>query len=238
VNVEGTRILLDAMREAGVDTMVFSSSAAVYGAPARIPIAEDAPIAPLSPYGRNKADVELLLREAAAAWGLRNVSLRYFNAAGADPEARIGEWHAPETHLIPLVLDAAAGVRESIRVFGTDYETRDGTCVRDYIHVCDLAEAHVLALGYAQSGESGAFNLGTGGGASVLEVIESARAVTGLDIPVQADDRRAGDPPTLVADSARAAAVLGWEPKRQTLATVVEDAWRWYGRLHADGGVR
>lgn len=228
VNVGGSACLLEAMRQAGVGTIVFSSSAAVYGHPDIDPIPESATRAPINPYGRDKAEVEDLLASAAVEWGLNHVSLRYFNAAGAAVDAEIGEWHDPETHLIPLVLDAASGGREAIDVFGDDYETRDGTCVRDYVHVVDLAEAHLLALAYAEDGGCGAYNLGTGGGSSVLEVIASVREVTGRPVKVVVAPRRAGDPPSLVADSARARAELGWAPKRESLRLVVEDAWRWH----------
>ncbi len=228
VNVEGSACLLEAMRQAGVGTIVFSSSAAVYGHPDIDPIPESAARAPINPYGRDKAEVEDLLASAAEEWGLSHVSLRYFNAAGAAVDAEIGEWHDPETHLIPLVLDAASGRREAIEVFGDDYETRDGTCVRDYVHVVDLAEAHLLALAHAEGGGCGAYNLGTGGGSSVFEVIAAVREVTGRPVKVDVAPRRAGDPPSLVADSARARAELGWAPKRESLTLVVEDAWRWH----------
>lgn len=235
VNVEGSRLLLGAMRSAGVDRLVFSSSAAVYGHPHQTPIPENAPLEPLSPYGANKVDVERFLGEAQSAWGLHHVSLRYFNAAGADGSGAIGEWHVPETHLIPLVLDAVAGLRDHVDVFGTDYDTPDGTCVRDYIHVSDLAEAHVLALEHALGGHSGAFNLGTGAGASVREVIDAVRDVTGHDPKVVSAKRRPGDPPVLVADSTRARSELGWMPGREDLRVIVKDAWRWHRALGARG---
>ena len=230
-NVVGTRHLLDAMRAAGVGRLVFSSTAATYGEPETVPITEDAPAAPVNAYGASKLAVDLMLRDECVAHGLAATSLRYFNVAGASGE--LGEDHQPETHLIPLVLQAAAGVREHITVFGTDYETRDGTAVRDYIHVEDLGEAHLLALDRVRPGAHRVFNLGTGDGFTVREVIEAARRVTGRDIPVREEGRRAGDPPQLVAANARARAELGWAPRRG-LDEMIADAWAWH-RAHPRG---
>lgn len=226
-NVAGTAALLRAMREAGVEKMVFSSTAATYGNPVRTPIDEAHPTQPVNPYGATKLAVERMLADCSAAYGLRAASLRYFNAAGADPQGRLGERHNPETHLIPLVLQAAAGRRASISVYGNDYPTRDGTCVRDYIHVVDLCDAHVRALEWLRNGRCDVFNLGNGDGATVLEVIDAARRVTARPITVVQAARRAGDPPSLVADATKARRVLGWEPKHKDIEGIVRDAWRW-----------
>src|SRR3546814_104963 len=227
-NVYGLLSLLGAMRRARLDRLVFSSTAAVYGTPRHVPIDEQHPQAPINPYGASKMMAERLLADFAAAHGIRSVALRYFNAAGADPAGEIGEAHDPETHLIPIVLEAAAGIRREVAVFGDGYDTRDGTCVRDYVHVADLADAHVLALRWlAGQGGAHAFNLGNGQGFTVREVIEAARRVTGRHIAMRVEGARAGDPATLVADSARACAVLGWRPRRQALDTQLTDAWRW-----------
>jgi UDP-glucose 4-epimerase len=220
--------LLEAMRDAGVKPIVFSSTCAVYGTPDKTPLDEGLPTRPINPYGESKLAFERALDWFHAAHGLKVVALRYFNAAGAGTQS--GERHEPETHLIPLVLDAAAGVRPSITVFGEDYPTRDGTCVRDYIHVLDLADAHLLALEFlARSGpRMEVFNLGCGGqGYTIREVIDCARRVTGRDIPVKVGARREGDPPVLVSSSAKAARELGWKPKRERLETIVESAWSW-----------
>ena len=225
-NVAGGIALLEAIRGAGIRRLVFSSTAAVYGAPTTTPIAEDAPLDPINPYGETKRTFEGALAWYGEAYGLRSVSLRYFNAAGAT--ARSGEAHAPETHLIPLVLAAAAGRRPKVSVFGDDYDTPDGTAVRDYIHVEDLGEAHLLALAHLRrGGESRCLNLGNGTGYSVLEVIETARRVTGLDVPFEKVPRREGDPPRLVGDSREARAVLGWAPKQPSLEAIVRSAWAW-----------
>jgi UDP-glucose-4-epimerase GalE len=225
VNVQGTQSLIDAMKQAAVSPIVFSSSAAVYGTPDAVPIAEDAAKHPISPYGENKLACEQLLMES----GLSTAALRYFNAAGADPDAQIGECHDPETHLIPLVLDAAAGRRPNITVYGEDYPTPDGTCIRDYIHVTDLAQAHVIALSKLAAGSGNfAVNLGTGRGISVREIIDAARAITGREIPIIMGERRAGDPAQLVSDIRRSNEVLGWTPTRSDLATIITDAWRWH----------
>ncbi|HWX85085.1 MAG TPA: UDP-glucose 4-epimerase GalE [Xanthobacteraceae bacterium] len=226
-NVGGTATLLDAMRDCGVGKMVFSSSCAVYGVPAIVPITEDAPCAPVSPYGATKMFCEQLLQDCAAAFALNFIALRYFNAAGADPAGEIGECHVPETHAIPLLLEAAAGGR-GFTIFGDDYPTADGTCVRDYVHVTDLADAHVRALRALLDGAGTmALNLGTGRGSSVRELIAAVREVTGRDFAVQSGPRRAGDPPVLVADPARAREKLGWRPLHSELATQVAHAWAW-----------
>jgi UDP-glucose 4-epimerase len=217
--------LLDALRECGVDRVVFSSTAAVYGEPAKQPIEESDPTAPTNPYGETKLAFERALACYDQAYGLRYASLRYFNAAGASE--RCGEDHAPETHLIPLVLQAAAGRRPAVTVFGDDYPTPDGTCIRDYIHVADLARAHVLALGHLDAG-SAVYNLGCGGeGYSVRQVIDVAGQVTGRPVPLTMGPRRAGDPAVLIASSARIRRDLGWQPTRQDLGTIVESAWAW-----------
>lgn len=228
-NVANTLNLLDAMRAAGVGKFIFSSTCATYGEPRQLPMTEALPFNPVNPYGRTKRMVEEILADYAAAYGLKYVALRYFNAAGASPAAEIGELHYPETHLIPLALDAAAGLRKDIKVFGDDYPTPDGTCLRDYIHVDDLASAHHLALRYLEKGgASGGFNLGNGKGFSVLQVIRTAEKVTGAKIPVVMSPRRPGDPPALVGSAARARRVLGWKPGRCKLETIIADAWRWH----------
>jgi len=227
--------LLNAMVRQGVRHIVFSSTAAVYGEPAEMPITEDFPKAPKNNYGLTKLMFEQVLATYEKAYGLKKVSLRYFNAAGADPAGEIGEDHSPETHLIPLVLQAALGIREKITVFGIDYPTPDGTCVRDYIHVSDLAQAHILALEALVSGErGGAYNLGNGTGFSVREVIDVAREVCGCNIPVIEGERRSGDPAVLVAGSERAVRELGWRPQYNDLRTIVETAWNWH-RRHPGG---
>jgi UDP-arabinose 4-epimerase len=230
-NTVNTLQLLDAMVDAGVQSIVFSSTCATYGVPQRLPIDETHPQAPVNPYGESKLCVERILHWYGQAYNLRWVALRYFNAAGADPDGEIGEVHDPETHLIPLVIGAALGERPPVGVFGTDYPTPDGTAVRDYIHVMDLADAHVRALEHlAKGGESGALNLGTGEGHSVRAVIEAVESVGGRPVPRVDSPRRAGDPPSLVADAARAREVLGWTPRHPELRTIVEHAWRWHTR--------
>jgi UDP-glucose 4-epimerase len=224
-NVGGTTALLTAMREAGVAKIVFSSTAAVYGNPQRQPIDESHPTTPVNPYGATKLAIERLLADCHTAFGLRSATLRYFNAAGADPEAGLGERHDPETHLIPLVLRAAAR-GTPVSVFGNDYPTRDGTCVRDYVHVADLCVAHLQALAWLDAGGGcESFNLGNGEGATVLEVIEAARRVTGKDISIAHAQRRAGDPPSLVADATKAKRVLGWQARHASIEGIVRDAW-------------
>jgi len=227
-NYVNTLHLLDAMVEQGVRYFILSSTCAVYGVPEKVPIIEDAPSRPINPYGLAKHYVEETLAWYRRAYGLRYASLRYFNAAGADPGLATGEVHDPETHLIPLVLLAALGKRRHAEVFGSDYDTPDGTCVRDYVHVMDLADAHLLALEYLLAGsESGVFNLGNGRGHSVLEVIEASRKVTGINIPVARSGRREGDPPVLVADSSRARETLRWRPRYEELRTIIGHAWDW-----------
>ena len=227
-NVANTLNLLDGMVEAGVRRFIFSSSAAVYGDPQRIPLGEDHPTAPVNPYGRTKLMVEQVLEDYDRAHGVKSVSLRYFNAAGADPGGKLGERHEPESHLIPRILQSASGRRDGVAVYGTDYDTPDGTCVRDYIHVADLCDAHLAGLQrLASAPKSLAVNLGNGSGFSVREVIEAARRVTGRDFPVRHEPRRAGDAPRLVADAALARTLLGWNPRYPQLQTIIEHAWRW-----------
>jgi UDP-glucose 4-epimerase len=233
-NVVGTLTLLQAMVQASVKQFVFSSTCALYGVPQFIPLTEDHPFAPISPYATTKWVVEKMLQDFAIAYGLRSVSFRYFNASGADPQGRLGEDHDPETHLIPLILLAALGQREEICIFGTDYPTPDGTCIRDYIHVSDLAQAHILGLEYLLTGgESNVFNLGNGNGFSVREVIEMAREVTGKEIRVIEKERRPGDPPILVGSSDKAKQVLNWQPKYADLENILSHAWQWHQQRHA-----
>jgi len=224
-NVGGTLNLLDAMGEAGVPRLVFSSTAAVYGEPEEVPIPETAPTAPTNPYGSSKLAVDRLIGHVAGARGLAATSLRYFNVAGAS--GRFGEDHHPETHLIPIVLQAAAETRGPVKIFGTDYPTRDGTAVRDYIHIEDLGRAHLLALEAAKPGEHRVYNLGNGSGFSVLQVVEAARIVTGEEIRAEEAPRRAGDPPELVASGDAIRADLGWEPEKPGLEAMISDAWAW-----------
>jgi UDP-arabinose 4-epimerase len=227
-NVLGTLSLLDAMRAENVGEIVFSSTCATYGVPEKIPISEDSPQSPINPYGASKLMVERILADYGAAYGLKSVSLRYFNAAGADPQGEIGEDHEPETHLIPLVLDAASGARPDVTIFGEDYETPDGTCLRDYVHVTDIADAHVLALKKLRTDSLRlAYNLGTGKGVSVAEIIAKAKAVTGRDIRVVHGSRRTGDPARLVADPSRAQSDLNWQPRHPAIDDVIASAWRW-----------
>ncbi len=230
-NVANTLNLLDVMVKHNVKYIIFSSTCATYGEPEIMPITEDMQQNPINPYGASKWMVERILADYKKAYDISYCCLRYFNAAGADPEGEIGESHTPETHLIPLVLAAAAGDRENIKVFGTDYETRDGSCVRDYIHVTDLADAHIKAMDYLkQGGESTCMNLGNCTGNSVLEVIEVARKVTGKDVPVVMDSRRPGDPPILVGSAKRAEELLGWKPQYGDIEVILEHAWKWYGK--------
>jgi UDP-glucose 4-epimerase len=227
-NFVNTLKLLDAMVRHDVRRFIFSSSAAVYGNPERVPIDEQTAARPINPYGRTKWMVEQALRDYSSAYRMNSVCLRYFNAAGADPLARIGECHEPESHLIPLVLEVAAGHRPSIQVFGRDYDTPDGTCVRDYIHVVDLCAAHLSAMQMlVDGGESTAYNLGNGEGFSVQQVIDTARRVTGCDVRIAEAPRRAGDPPRLVADSSRIRRELGWSPRYADLEAMIAHAWAW-----------
>jgi UDP-arabinose 4-epimerase len=233
-NVVGTLNLLEAMLEAQVECLVFSSTCATYGIPESIPIREDARQEPINPYGNTKFIVEKMLHDFGAAHGLRSVCLRYFNAAGADLDGDIGEWHDPETHLLPLALAAAAGDTGPLKVLGCDYPTPDGTCIRDFIHVRDLGEAHCLALHYLQKGGASArLNLGTGRGHSVLEVIQAVERVTGKSVPVEYAPRRPGDPPVLVAGNGLAGELLGWAPQCSDLETLVASAWAWYQKRAA-----
>ena len=225
-NVTATQTLLDGMRAHGVDKFIFSSTAAIFGDPQYVPIDEAHPKAPINPYGRSKWFVEQMLEDYDRAYGLKAVCLRYFNAAGADPEGELGESHEPETHLIPLILQVASGRRPHITVFGEDYATADGTCIRDYIHVEDLAEAHLLALRQLLAGAGSArYNLGNGSGYSVREVIETVRKISGQPVTVVMGERRAGDPPALVADARAAREALGWQPRYADLDTIVGHAW-------------
>ncbi|MDB4938259.1 MAG: UDP-glucose 4-epimerase [Labilithrix sp.] len=230
-NVVATASLLESALDAGVRHFILSSTAAVYGTPARVPLTETDAATPINPYGETKLAIEKMLATYAQAYGLRYAALRYFNAAGALPDAGLGELHDPETHLVPIVLDAASGERPNITVYGRDYDTPDGTCIRDYIHVVDLADAHIAALSYLEgNGASGAFNLGTGQGHSVAEVIDVCRAVTGREIPVVYGPRREGDPPALVASPHRAEERFGWRAQRSSLERIVRDAWAWHER--------
>ncbi len=233
-NVGNSIRLLSAMERHGVKRMVFSSTCATYGTPEKMPISENTPQNPQSPYARVKLAVEWAMADSAAAWGLGCVALRYFNAAGAAPDATIGEDHDPETHLIPNVLKVALGQREHVMIFGTDYPTPDGTCVRDYVHVDDLAAAHLRAIETAKPGEFRAYNAGTGTGSSVREVVEAARAVTGHAIPVIESPRRPGDVPVLCADSRKIQKELGWSAKHTDLAGIVASAWAWH-KSHPKG---
>ena len=228
-NVSNTLNLLHAMKEHGVNKIIFSSTCATYGEPERVPITEDMPQNPINPYGATKLMVERIFKDYNKAYGLNFVVLRYFNAAGADPDGEIGESHDPETHIIPLVLDAASGIRPDVKVFGTDYDTPDGSCVRDYIHVTDLASAHLLALHHLERGKpSDFFNLGNEKGTSVFEVVESVRRVTGRDFTATIAPRRSGDPAKLVGSSKKAQEVLGWKPKYADIDTIVSHAWKWH----------
>jgi len=228
-NVVGTLTLLETMRRCGIDKIIFSSTCATYGVPGQIPIPEDHPQNPINPYGRSKLMIEWILRDYAAAYDLKYVSLRYFNAAGADPDAEIGEDHDPETHLIPLVVDTALSKRDHIVIFGTDYDTPDGTCIRDYIHVTDLADAHVLALEYLlNGGKSDVFNLGNGHGFSVRKVIEAASRISSCDIPCIESQRRSGDPPVLVGSSEKIRKRLNLSHEFKSLSSIIETAWRWH----------
>jgi UDP-glucose 4-epimerase len=228
-NVANTITLLEAMQRAGVRHFIFSSSAAVYGEPERTPIDEEHPCLPTNPYGMTKLMVEHILRDVSGVTDLGYCSLRYFNAAGADTSGDIGERHEPETHLIPLVLQVATGERESIKIFGEDYPTPDGTCLRDYIHVSDLTQAHLLALeSLLNGGDSATYNLGNSTGYSVRQIIDSARQITGQAIPAVIADRRAGDPAILIADSTRIRKQLGWRPRFEKIDDIIDTAWTWH----------
>lgn len=228
-NVANTLNLLQVMKKHGCSKIIFSSTCATYGEPEQVPITEDMTQNPINPYGASKLMVERIFEDYSKAYGIEFVVLRYFNAAGADPEGEIGESHTPETHLIPLVLDAASGKRQDIKIFGTDYDTPDGSCIRDYIHVYDLATAHLLALHYLEEGkESDFFNLGNALGTSVLEVVKSVKKVTGREFTVTMADRRAGDPAKLVGSSQKAQKVLGWKPVYGEIDIIVEHAWKWH----------
>ena len=228
-NVANTLNLLDVMVEYGVKYFIFSSTCSTYGNPLQIPLTEDHPQQPINPYGKSKLMVEQILKDYDKAYSIRHVCLRYFNAAGADPEGEIGEWHEPEPHLIPLVLKVAAGQSEHIQIYGTDYETPDGTCVRDYIHINDLAAGHLLALEYLQGGASSdAFNLGNGNGCSGREVIHAAGRVTGKSIKVMEMERRHGDPPILVGSSDKARQILNWQPEYPDIDEIIKTAWLWH----------
>jgi UDP-glucose-4-epimerase GalE len=233
-NIVGTLALLDAMLAADVKRIVFSSTCATYGIPTKVPISEDHPQNPINPYGFTKLAIEHALADYSHAYGLSYAALRYFNASGAADDGTIGEDHDPETHLIPLVLQVALGQRESVDVFGTDYPTPDGTCIRDYIHVDDLAAAHVLAIEKLTPGKTLKLNLGTGRGASVQEVVDLARSVTGHKIPARPCPRREGDPPELVANPAAAKRELGWVAKHQDMSEIIKSAWRWH-KSHPNG---
>lgn len=228
-NVANTLNLLHVMMKYGCNKIIFSSTCATYGEPEKVPITEDMPQNPINPYGATKLMVERIFQDYHKAYGLQYVVLRYFNAAGADPDGEIGESHNPETHIIPLVLDAASGKRPDIKVFGTDYDTPDGSCIRDYIHVYDLATAHLLALHHLEAGkESQFFNLGNEKGTSVLEVVNSVKQVTGRDFKVMLTDRRPGDPAKLVGSSQRAQKILGWKPIYGDIDVIVKHAWKWH----------
>lgn len=231
-NLCNTLNLLEVMLEEKVNYFVFSSTCATYGDPVEIPITEDHPQKPISPYGKGKYMVEQVLEDYSKAYNLHYAALRYFNAAGADPDGEIGELHNPETHLIPLILDVALGNREDIKIFGTDYPTPDGTCIRDYIHVFDSADAHIKALEYIQNNDlSDVFNLGNGQGFSVMEVIDTVEKVTGKKIKASEVGRRQGDPPVLVGSALKARKLLGWQPKYTDLSLIIETAWHWQQKL-------
>jgi UDP-glucose 4-epimerase len=230
-NVLNTINLLDVMREFGVRHFIFSSSCATYGIPREIPITESHHQNPINPYGRSKLMVEEILKDYDKAYGIKHVNLRYFNAAGADPDGDIGERHHPETHLIPLTIYAALGMNKDVRIFGTDYSTEDGTCIRDYIHVMDLADAHIRAMDYLKTtGQSDSFNLGNGGGYSVREIIETVRKASKRDFKVVEAERREGDPPVLIGSSKKATEILGWRPQYADIQTIVETAYKWHSK--------
>lgn len=232
-NVVGSLTLLEAMVDHGINKIVFSSTCATYGIPDTVPITEDQLQNPINPYGTSKLAVEKILLDFSQAYGFKSVIFRYFNAAGADPKGRVGEDHTPETHLIPLILYTALGKRSQINIYGTDYSTPDGTCIRDYIHVSDLAQAHILGLEYLlQGGNTNIFNLGNGNGFSVREMIETAQLVTNRPIKVLEGDRRPGDPPILVGSSAKAHRILGWQPQYPLAKDILHHAWSWHQKRH------
>lgn len=232
INVGGSLALLQAMMEADIRAFVFSSTCATYGTPTYMPLDEAHPQAPINPYGRTKHIVEQALRDFDLCDRMRSVMLRYFNAAGADAEGRIGEWHTPETHAVPLLIEAALGRRAGFSIFGDDYDTRDGTCIRDYVHVSDLADAHVRAVEYLlNGGETVAINLGTGTGTSVKELVSAVEAVSGRALPVTKAERRPGDPPLLVASNETARNLLGWEPEHE-IGDIIRSAWTWHSRFN------
>lgn len=231
-NVCGALNVIKAMKECGINRFIFSSTAAVYGEPKKLPLSEDMPLNPVNPYGRSKALVERVLEDFSKAQDFRYVSLRYFNVAGADPEGRIGERKKDATHLITMCVRTACGKRDRLYIYGTDYSTPDGTCIRDYIHVMDLADAHVLALEYLLEGGRGdVFNCGYGRGYSVQQVVDSAKKVTGVDFPVEYAPRRPGDPPELVADSTKIKQKLGWKPKYDDMDFIIKTAWEWEKKI-------
>lgn len=234
-NVVNTMNLLNVMLKHDVKKFIFSSTCATYGIPQKIPLTENHPQNPINPYGWTKLMVERILKDYDTAYGLKSVILRYFNASGADESGIIGEWHNPETHLIPLILDAAMGKREDIKIFGTDYDTPDGTCIRDYIHVTDLADAHFLSLEYLnKNNQSNQFNLGNGQGFSVREVIESVKRVTGRNFNVTQTQRREGDPAILIGSSKKAKDTLGWDPQYVNIDKIIETAWNWHQKLNKE----
>ncbi|MGG3433231.1 UDP-glucose 4-epimerase GalE [Heyndrickxia coagulans] len=234
-NVYGTQIVLEMMKEFHVPHIVFSSTAATYGEPERVPITETMPTVPTNTYGETKLAMEKMMKWCEKAYGIKYVALRYFNVAGARSTGEIGEDHHPETHLIPVVLETVLGKREAITIFGEDYDTKDGTCVRDYIHVEDLIDAHILALQYLQNGgASDVFNLGSSNGFSVKEIVDTVREVTGRGFNVKIGDRRAGDPSTLIASSDKAKRVLGWNPQKTDIRQIIKDAWNWH-ESHPNG---
>lgn len=234
-NTSGMITLLEAMKQFGIKKIVFSSTAATYGEPKQVPIHEDDPQVPTNPYGESKLAMEKIIKWADVAYGIKFVALRYFNVAGAMPDGSIGEDHHPETHLIPIILQAAAGTRDGLQIFGDDYPTKDGTNVRDYVHVVDLADAHILAMKYLSEGnDSNAFNLGSATGFSNLEILNAARKVTGQPIPAKIGPRRPGDPSTLIAASDKARTILGWKPKFDDVEQVIATAWNWH-QTHPEG---
>lgn len=234
-NVASTIALLDAMVRNGVKNFIFSSTCATYGVPSVMPVTEETAQNPINPYGASKLMIERIVRDYASAYGLQYCVFRYFNAAGADPSSRIGEWHVPETHIIPCILDAAIGRRKEICIFGTDYPTKDGTCIRDYIHVADLADAHLKAYEYLRDGGENVFlNLGTANGVSIHELVDVAKKVTGVDFCVKETERRPGDPPELIGSMKKAERVLGWKPVHSDINEIMMHAWNWHKKLYGE----